>query len=314
MKSLKTHRKLCVNCPHLCGSKREEEDYGFCNTGRGYNISSICIHRGEEPVISGPKGICNIFFSHCNLQCIYCQNHQISRNDVEETLIPLDEVVRNVSEILDTGIKSVGFVSPSHMVDQVKEIIDAINQAKQRPVYVWNSNGYDWVKTLKSLEGLVDVYLPDFKYSDKQLGKTLSGVENYPQIALKAINEMIRQRGTSISLNDEGVIESGVIIRHLILPGHVENSKACLRMIADELSTSVHISLMSQYHPVEGLSKQSELNRTITREEYEEVIEEFERLGFYRGWTQELESESYYNPDFVRDHPFEIEDKLQEKS
>jgi putative pyruvate formate lyase activating enzyme len=298
----------------LCGARRADGDFGICNTGRGYNIASICIHRGEEPVISGERGICNIFFSHCNLQCIYCQNHQISRNDSEETSMTLDEVILNVTEIMNRGINSVGFVSPSHMVDQVKDIMDAINHTGRRPVYVWNSNGYDWVKTLKTLEGSIDVYLPDFKYADDMLGRSLSGIDNYPRIAISAIKEMIRQRGTSITLNDEGVIESGVIIRHLILPGHVENSKACLRIIADELSTSVHISLMSQYHPIPGMRDHPELNRTITREEYEEVVEEFEKLGFYRGWTQELESESNYNPDFDRDHPFEIENDVKEKS
>jgi putative pyruvate formate lyase activating enzyme len=200
------------------------------------------------------------------------------------------------------------------MVDQVKNIIQSINSTRRRPVYVWNTNGYDGVKTLRTLEGLIDVYLPDYKYADAELGMLLSGVEDYPQIAINAIKEMVRQRGTSISLNDKGVIESGVIIRHLILPGHVENSKQCLQMIADELSTSVHISLMSQYHPVPGILNHPELNRSISVDEYKEVIEEFEQLGFYRGWTQELESESNYNPDFGRDHPFETEIDFKQKS
>ncbi len=293
-----------MNCPRLCGATREPGDFGTCNTGNDFNISSIFIHQGEEPVISGTRGICNIFFSHCNLQCVYCQNFQISRNDAAEELMPLQDVINKITGILDSGISSVGFVSPSHMAQQVKTIIREIRQTGRNPVYVWNTNGYDRVKTLQSLEGLINVYLPDFKYSDAKLGFQLSGVKDYPETALKAIREMVRQQGTSITLNDEGTIESGVIIRHLILPGHVENSKACLRMIADEISTSVTISLMSQYHPIGGIKGYPELKRTITKKEYEDVLEEYERLGFFRGWTQELASESFYNPDFERDEPF----------
>ncbi len=296
---------LCINCPHLCGARREENDLGICNSDRNYNISSIVIHHGEEPVISGTKGICNIFFSHCNLQCIYCQNYQISRNVEKNFPIRLEELTDKIISILDTGVPSVGFVSPSHMADQVMDIIDSLHASGRKPIYVWNTNGYDRVRTLRIFENKIDVFLPDFKYSNAVLGMTLSGIKDYPEKALKAIREMVRQRGTSVTLNDDGLVESGVIIRHLILPGHVENSKACLKLIAEEISPSVNISLMSQYHPVPGLSRFPELQRTITREEYEEVLDEYYRLGFYRGWTQELESESIYNPDFLRKDPFE---------
>ena len=300
-----------MNCPHLCGAQREQNDYGICNTGREFNIASIFKHHGEEPVLSGTKGICNIFFSHCNLQCVYCQNYQISDNRNAADPMNLEEVIERVTKILDEGISLVGFVSPSHMADQVREIINVLSAKGRKPNYVWNSNGYDRVQTLRSFEDLIDVYLPDFKYSDAGLGLALSGVEDYPEKAMKAIREMIRQKGTSIMLNDEGVIESGVIIRHLVLPGHVENSKNCLRMIAEEFSASVHISLMSQYHPVSMLNDHPELQRTISKDEYEEVQDEFHKLGFFRGWSQELLSESIYNPDFNNQKPFVMDDTQQ---
>ena len=191
------------------------------------------------------------------------------------------------------------------MVDQVKDIISMINNTGRKPVYVWNTSAYDHVKTLRSLEGIIDVYLPDFKYADPELGKTLSDVEDYPRRAILALKEMYRQKGSSIILNHEDTIEFGMIIRHLILPGYVENSKACLRIISEELSPSVHISLMSQYHPIPEVMDHPQLGRTISPDEYREVVDEFDRLGFYRGWVQELESESFYNPDFNEVHPFE---------
>jgi putative pyruvate formate lyase activating enzyme len=255
-------------------------------------------------VISGTKGICNIFFFHCNLQCIYCQNFQISRNKVETFHRDLQSVLKTINGFLDQGVPSVGFVSPSHMAGQVREIIEGIRQHGRKPVYVWNSNGYDRVKTLQSFEDQIDVYLPDFKYADAGLGAAFSGVDNYPEIAVKAIKEMVRQKGTSIVLNDDGIIETGVIVRHLILPGHVENSKDCLRILAEEVSPAVYVSLMSQYHPVPGIKGHPELNRTLTHDEYKEVLEEYYRLGFYRGWTQELISEATYNPDFSSENPF----------
>ena len=214
------------------------------------------------------------------------------------------QVIEKITGFLDQGVSSIGFVSPTHMAEQVRQIIAAVNLSGKKPVYVWNSNGFDRVKILETFENTIDVYLPDFKYADTQLGRVLSGVDDYPEKALKAIREMVRQKGTSITLNDDGTIESGVIIRHLILPGHVENSKQCLRLLAEEISPSLFISLMSQYHPVPGIKGHPELNRTLIQEEYEEVLEEYYRLGFYRGWTQELVSEATYNPDFYSEKPF----------
>ena len=298
----------CSCCPRECGADRSSDKQGWCHSNDQIMISSICAHRGEEPVLSGRNGICNIFFTHCNMQCIYCQNYQISRNYSQGWLFTqLDEVIAEIEDILNGGARGVGFVSPSHCLPQMLQIIDTLKARGHRQPYVFNSNGYDKAEVVRSLEGIIDVYLPDLKYMDEKLGREYSDAKNYPEIATAAIREMYRQKGANIYLDDDEVIHSGLIIRHLVLPGQVENSKAVLRWIAEELSPSVHISLMSQYYPTEAVKHHPLLGRTLHREEYEEVIAEFERLGFWRGWVQELGSPHSYRPDFDLSHPFEPE-------
>lgn len=262
---------------------------------------------GEEPFISGKYGICNVFFSHCNMQCIYCQNHQISRNDEKAITFEkeLEEILQEITEILDAGAKALGFVSPSHFIPHVKVIISELNKTGRKPVTVFNTNGYDKAETIRQLEGLIDVYLPDFKYMDDHLGKLYSGTSDYSNYATKAILEMYRQKGSTLLINDEGYAESGLIIRHLVLPGHIDNSLAVLRFIAEEISTNVHISLMSQYHPTKNVLNHPDLGRYLTTDEYDAVISEMEKLGFRKGWIQELKSANFYKPDFLNSHPFE---------
>ncbi|MFQ5498999.1 MAG: radical SAM protein [Candidatus Zixiibacteriota bacterium] len=269
-------------------------------------ISSICVHQGEEPVISGPHGICNVFFSHCNLQCIYCQNHQISdRYNPNSCAMSLQDAVGQIESILDLGIGGVGFVSPSHFVPQMHMIIDQLRRVGRRPVIVYNSNGYDRLQTIRSLEGTIPVYLPDLKYLDATLGQLYSRAPDYPQVATLAIREMFRQTGSELNLNQDGSIRSGLIIRHLVLPGHVENSKAVLRFVAEELSPDVYVSLMSQYYPTPAVADHSQLSRCLYPEEYEEVLDEFDRLGLQRGFVQQLSSADNYRPDFRKSHPFQ---------
>lgn len=295
----------CEACPRSCRADRAAGADGYCRSGAGLEIASICLHGGEESAISGKRGICNIFFSHCNLQCVYCQNFQISRNDSSAKSMRLEEVVRAAARLLDEGVASVGFVSPSHMIPQMRSIVEALRASGLRPIVVMNTNAYDRADTIASLEDIVDVYLPDLKYMDHSLALELSGAWNYPEVALAALREMHRQKGSELALGDDGVASSGLIVRHLILPGHAENSKAVLRAIAEELSSSVHVSLMSQYYPPPGIAGHPWLGRTITRGEYDEVLDELERLGFHRGWVQELESQETYRPDFTKPNPFE---------
>jgi len=296
----------CVCCPRECHADRSAGKLGFCKTGVGFSIGSICAHQGEEPVISDGRGICNVFFTRCNMQCLFCQNYDISRTTapIVEQDMELSQLVDRIETHLDAGCKSVGFVSPSHVLPQVKAIITALKARGRSPVFLYNTNGYDKRETIQSLESTIDVYLPDLKYMDARLSHDYSDTPDYPKVATKAIKEMFRQKGADIRLDNEGLIESGLIIRHLVLPGHVENSKVVLRFIAEELSPDVYISLMSQYCPTPAVDDHPTLGRCLTQDEYEEVMQEFENLGFHRGFTQELSSPHHYRPDFKREHPF----------
>jgi len=297
----------CHLCPRNCHANRLKGKSGYCKSDDSFNIASICIHHGEEPPISGKTGICNIFFTNCNLQCIYCQNHQISDNRIfrNHSQMNLEEVVRQVTAILDQGITRVGFVSPSHFIPQVRVIIHEIKSLGYNPIWVYNTNGYDKAETIRSLEGIIDVYLPDFKYSDRHLAWKLSDARDYPDIAAKAIGEMYRQKGSTLILDDDGQAESGIIIRHLVLPGKVDNSLKILRFIAENFSPRVHISLMAQYYPTPQVAGHPFLGRGITAQEYQQVIDEMTLLGMMNGWNQELDSKNTYQPDFNSLHPFE---------
>jgi len=300
--------KNCRICPRNCKADRFSGKLGYCKADASFRISSIFAHQGEEPVISGDKGICNIFFTNCNLQCIYCQNHQISCNSLDYSahLISLEETLKQIIAILSSGINHVGFVSPSHFIPQVKVIINALRQLGLNPVFVYNSNGYDTVESIKGLEDYIDIYLPDFKYSDENLGKKYSDVKDYPDTALSAIKEMLRQKGTGLPLNDHDYAMKGIIIRHLVLPGHPGNSIGVLRTIAAELSNELHISLMAQYYPTYQVNQHEFLGRTLTSREYDKVVSELEYLGFENGWVQELSSHESYRPDFDSEKPFNL--------
>ena len=297
----------CTLCPRECGVNRFRDNDGYCGTGAGLNIASVCIHKGEEPPISGKYGICNIFFYGCNLRCIYCQNHEISqpRRIIRSQYDDLNSLLDRVEDVLSSGVKALGFVSPSHLVPQVKQIINGVHGRGLHPVIVYNTNGYDKVETLMELDGLVDVWLPDFKYASASLSKEFSDAADYPEVALKALKEMYFQKGSRLLINEEGIAESGILIRHLVLPGYADNSREILRIIAEELSTGVNISLMSQYHPVYRAERHPVINRSLYAEEYQGVVEEMERLGFRNGWLQDRESNENYLPDFSREHPFE---------
>lgn len=296
----------CRVCPRKCSVNRLMGELGYCKTNADFNISSICIHKGEEPAISGDKGICNVFFSHCNLQCVYCQNHQIScnNNPILKSLT-INEITNKITEILETGINVLGFVSPSHNAPQVKEIIISLRNRGFNPVCVWNSNGYDKVETIRSLENFIDVYLPDFKYVNNHDAKEFSDAKNYPEVALKAIKEMCFQKGVNLYFDKNNIIERGVIIRHLVLPEKADESIKLLKLIADEIGTKITISLMSQYYPTENVKEHKVLKNKLLNADYKKVVEAMSDLGFYNGWTQEQESCLNYIPDFNKLQPFD---------
>lgn len=289
----------CNLCPRKCHINRLNGEKGFCNLSNEIGIALICNHKGEEPILNKTKGICNVFFSHCNCQCIFCQNSKISQNNQQtKNLYPtIDSAIDKIIEVLQESENIVGFVSPTHQVILMKIIIRELHKRGYFPKIVYNSNGYDDVDVIKSLNSVVDVYIPDFKYAFDDISSNFSNAKNYPFFALKAIKEMYFQKGSSILTDKDDNIESGLIIRHLLLPEHLDNSKEVLNIIANEISTSVSISLMSQYNPPFSLPY-NELNHKISEQEYEQLKDYFYHLGFHNGYFQELSSINCCTPDF----------------
>jgi len=279
---------------------------GFCKTGAAYPVASICAHKGEEPPISGEKGICNVFFSHCNLQCLYCQNYQISLNtNVAQSAFTENEAISKIVSLLKNGCHALGFVSPSHAVPQMLDIIEQINKKGLYPIVVYNTNAYDKIETLLLVKNSVDVYLPDFKYADDALAFELSGVKNYTQTALNAVEEMLNQKGTELVMNNRGEALKGVIIRHLVLPGYISNSIKVLKLINKHFGNRVYMSLMAQYAPNKFVTNHPFLCNKLDENSYNSVVNCLDDLGFENGWVQNPDSSTCYNPDFDKTHPFE---------
>jgi putative pyruvate formate lyase activating enzyme len=296
----------CKGCPRECGANRFEEKLGFCNTGNLPLVASIFHHKGEEPIISGEKGICNVFFAHCNLSCVYCQNFQISRNDSfnKNWLQDYDEIVKRVTAILDNGVRHVGFVSPSHQVFQMIEIINRLNSIGYYPTIVYNTNCYEKPEIIRWIANYIDVYLPDIKYFSNELAEEFSGIHDYFEVAIAALKEMVWQKGTTISLGLDGLIDSGVIVRHLVLPNQWKDSMLIVNKLEDIFSNNLCISLLSQYYPTEVLGKNHCLKTFLREDEYQKVKDYLEKLGFYRAFTQKMSSNKCYRPDFENNSPF----------
>ena len=303
----------CHLCPRRCGADRSTAS-GFCGASDRIEVASACIHRGEEPPLDP---IVNIFFAHCNLQCIYCQNWQISKVESGQWKAESPETIADkVCEQFSTfnfqlSTPLVGFVTAAHYADRLPEIIEAIRAKGANPTFVYNSSGYESVDTLRSLEGLIDIYLPDLKYMDSDLAARYSHAPDYPEVAATALLEMKRQVGGSLKVDGDGQAYRGIIVRHLVLPGAVDNSLRCLDWLADHFDPfTLHLSLMAQYFPPRtGLP--APLDRTLTAEEYAAVTAHADALGFTCGWTQELTAQSNYRPDFTNTgNPFETNTKI----
>lgn len=299
----------CNLCPRNCLVDRTMNT-GFCHATNMVEVSSICAHRGEEPPLCGSKGICNVFFAHCNLQCVFCQNYEISRGEVNDANIfhhSLNKVADRIAEVLTETENMVGLVSASHYADQVPLLVEMLHKRGLAPTIVWNSNGYESVETLRMLAPYIDVYLPDFKYMDADLARHYSHAPDYPEKAQAALLEMLHQMGPSLATDEEGLAFRGIIVRHLVLPGQLENSKKCLQWLADNCGTRLRLSLMAQYfppamtHPVQW---PDELGRTLTAREYDEISDYCIQLGFENVWLQQLCSTETYRPDFTRQNAF----------
>ena len=279
---------LCSDCPRRCGAKRSDtEALGFCASGAAARVARAAPHFGEEPCLSGTRGAGTIFFTGCNLGCVYCQNLEISRGGGPGRAVSTDELRSMMLRLRDEGVHCIDLVTPTHFLRAVREALEGLELGI--PV-VWNSSGYESVEALRSLEGLVQVYLPDYKYSDAALAKRYSAAPDYPQVASDAIREMYRQTGP-YRLDGEGLLVSGVLIRHLILPGEIENSMGAIDFVSESFPKGgVLFSLMSQYTPMPGLERFPSLCRRVDAAENGHLIRYMRRCGITEGYWQETDS------------------------
>ncbi len=278
---------LCRDCPRRCGAVRTaSQPGGVCNSPLLPRVVRAAPHYGEEPCISGSKGAGTIFFSGCSLRCVYCQNHEISRRSVGRTL-SVAELRSLMLHLRDSGVHNIELVTPSHFTRSIAEALSGLELGI--PV-VWNSSGYESVETLRLLDGLVQVYMPDLKYLCAETAKRYSAAGDYPETASAAIEEMFRQRGP-FRLNEEGLLQSGVLIRHLILPGHIPESMDVIDFVADTFPPgSVLFSLMSQFTPMPGLTQYPELCRPVSQDENVNLIHYMYSRQLQDGFWQELSS------------------------
>lgn len=286
--------ECCTICPHNCKINRTKNP-GRCKSTDKIKIALYSIHNFEEPCISGEKGSGTIFFSNCNMNCVFCQNYEISQLGRGKE-ITIEELANVMIKQQERNVQNINLVTPT---SYALHIVEAIKIARKKGLeipIVYNTNGYESVETLKLLEGYVDIYLPDLKYYYDDLAKKYSKVDNYFEIATKAIQEMYRQVGTPV-LDENGVMKKGLMIRHLILPNEVQNSKKVLKWIKENIDSNVYVSIMAQYFPTYKAKEIPEIARKITKEEYEKVENYLYELDLENGYIQELgEHEEEYVP------------------
>ncbi len=297
----------CTSCPRDCNVDRINDEYGICTSGHLPIVSSYTPHFGEEPVLSGTKGVGNIFFGNCNLKCIYCQNFEISQNPKIEKQkeVSHNRLAEIMIELQNKNCHNIGLVSPTHFSATILKSIYLAAQLGLKLPIIYNTNGYDTVEMLKLYDGVVDIYLPDFKYGNSEYAKKYSLVDNYFEKTKEAIKEMYGQVGAEL-VYDGDVVVRGLIIRHLILPNDLSDTEKVFKFIAEELSPNVHISLMSQYYPTNKAYKDILIDRALRNSEYEKTLQLLEKYGLHNGWIQEMESAHNYKPHFNEDrlNPF----------
>ena len=285
----------CTLCPHNCKINRQEGKKGRCKATNKVQIALYSIHKYEEPCISGQNGSGTIFFSNCNLNCIFCQNYEISQEGKGKK-ISIEELAKILLTQQERKAENINLVTPTSYVPQIIEAIKiAKNKGLKIPI-VYNTNSYENIETIKMLKGYIDIYLPDLKYADNLLAKKLSNISNYFETATQAILEMYKQVGKP-ELNENGVMQKGMIIRHLVLPNYIENSKNVLNWIHENLPKEVYVSIMAQYFPTYKAKEDEKLNRKLTQEEWNEILKYIETLEIENGYIQELgEHEEEYVP------------------
>ena len=288
---------ICNLCPRMCSAERKinENLNGYCKMPLLPRVARAQLHYWEEPCISGANGSGTVFFSGCSLNCVFCQNDKISHQGYGKT-VSVERLADIFRELYDKGAHNINLVTPTHFVPTIAEAIDIAREGGLDIPIVYNTSSYESESALRLLDGRVDVYLPDLKYYRQSLAEKYSGVRNYPDIARRNIDIMLKQRGRFV-IGEGGLIKSGVIVRLLLLPSALADTKLNLKYLYDNYGDDIYISLMSQYTPSEGLP--SPLSRRVTAEEYDELTEYAYKLGVKCAFTQERESaSSSYTPDF----------------
>ncbi|HEV8663289.1 MAG TPA: radical SAM protein [Candidatus Methylomirabilis sp.] len=296
----------CDICPKDCRVNRLRGEVGFCWSGADAVVSAVVPHFGEEPCLTGTGGAGNIFFGNCNMRCVYCQNWQISQDwkGQRRNTVPVEGLAKAMLALQERGCHNINLVSPTHFVPQIVAALALAAPRGLRLPLVYNTNAYDSVAVLRLLDGIVDIYLPDLKYSDNAAAKEYSVAGNYAEASRTALKEMYRQMGPDLLLDEAGLARRGLIIRHLILPNDIAGSRECLRFVAEELSPAVHLSIMAQYYPTNKAGRKDLISRKIRAREYAEVLEMLEEFGFENGWTQEFAATDIGRPDFASAAPF----------
>ncbi len=287
----------CEICPHRCKVNRTKNQIGRCKSKDTVKVAMASIHNFEEPCISGKNGSGTVFFSNCNLSCDFCQNYEISQNGFGKEI-----TTKRLSEIFieeqEKGANNINLVSPTSYAIQIVEAIKIAKKNGLKIPIIYNTNGYENIETIKLLKGSIDVYLPDLKYAENELAKKYSKVNNYFEITTNAIKEMYNQVG-KIEFDEKGIIKKGVIIRHLILPNHTENTKKVLKWISDNMPKDILVSIMAQYFPTYKAKEILDINRKITKHEYEKIENYLYSLNIENGYIQEIgKNEEQYVPNW----------------
>ncbi len=278
----------CRVCPRECGVNRLKNDkLGFCRSGLNPIVSSVSPHHGEEPPLSGTKGSGTIFFTNCNLRCVYCQNYPISQlgNGLERAP---GELACQMIWLQEQGCHNLNLVTPTHVMPQILKALEIARERGFHLPIVYNTSGYESLEALRLLDGIVDIYLPDMRYSDDAIARKYSVAPHYPEINRAAVKEMFRQVG-NLALDENGLAKRGLIIRHLVLPNGLSGTESVMKFLAEEISKDVYVSLMAQYFPAYKVLEMKELSRRITTAEYEEARKIMEKYGLENGWMQDLE-------------------------
>ena len=299
---LKAIYKSCVLCPWDCRIDRTRGRLGVCKSSDKAKVSSVVPHFGEEPMISGKKGSGTIFFSNCNLRCRFCQNYQISQEGLGDEVT--DGQLADLMLMLNAkGCHNINLVSPTHYLPNILSALATAAEGGLDIPLVYNTNGYEKVETLEMLDGIVDIYMPDIKYSSNDIAVKFSEAPKYFDYNKAALKEMYRQVG-DLKLDSNNIAVKGLLVRHLVLPNDIAGSQKALRFIANGLSRDVHVGVMAQYRPCYKAIDDTQLGRTLIPDEYRKAVRWAKEAGLYNILTQELDSSEVYLPDFKRTDPF----------